>query len=436
MKINKSNVFGMVITAMLLILNASCREANVKTEDMASTTDVVQQINDDYPFDENTIFSPIYNRQNLGSWTLQGNGFWEVEEEAFVGRQDPSEVNDSWLFSHDEYDDFVLELEFNVPENSNSGVAIRMPLDSIGDPDIHGYEVQISDLPERKLTGSLLHHVDSSGDNNFAPNKWNHMAVICEGDHITVYLNHNKILDEHVEGSKRGRVGFQVPKEPEFANQVVKFRNIKVKDLNPIDSYIPSDYQGKPFVNVFHKMGPQIIPGKVECAYFDMGGEGISYHDLEAENRGSGGLNMAPRHQRPHATPYQWEFRKNEGVDVSYTKDFADFNHTDNYYVPAVNQFYVGWTEDNEWMNYTVNVQVAGTYKITALYGHMDSVIKFDIDGKPAGTYKLPLNTGDYHHWSNEEIGTIKFNEVGLHLLTFHHDAGNNYAYFEFTLID
>lgn len=27
--------------------------------------------------------------------------------------------------------------------------------------------------------------------------------------------------------------------------------------------------------------GPQEIPGKVECAYYDLGGEGIAYHDFD-----------------------------------------------------------------------------------------------------------------------------------------------------------
>ena len=111
-----------------------------------------------------------------------------------------------------------------------------MPKDSVGDPDVHGYEVQISDLPQRKLTGSLLHHVESKGNNRHSPNQWNHLAIICEGDHISVYLNRQKVFDENVKGSKKGRIGLQVPKDAEFSKQVVRFRNLRVKDLNPIKS--------------------------------------------------------------------------------------------------------------------------------------------------------------------------------------------------------
>jgi hypothetical protein len=388
-----------------------------------------------YPFDEFTSFTSIHNRQNLGSWSMQGKAFWTVEQGDIVGRQDASEKEDSWLFSSSEWEDFAVELEFNLPQNGNSGIGIRMPKDSVGSPDVHGYEVQISDQPKRKLTGSLLHHVESKGNNQYKPNQWNRLAIICEGEHIRVYLNREKILDETVKGSRKGRIGLQVPKDPEFAKQVVSFRNLKVKDLKPIKTFIPASYKGRPFVDQIHTAGPQVIPGKLECSLYDMGGEGVAFHDFETENRGSGGLNVNPRHQRPHATSYEWEFRKEESVDISYTKDFADFNHLKNFYIPEVNQFYIGWTEDNEWLNYTVDVKMAGTYKIDALYANNNSAIIFDIDQKQASTCKLPLNTGDFHAWNKGEIGTINFSEAGLHLLTFHYNKLNNFAYFEFTLL-
>jgi len=199
-------------------------------------------------------------------------------------------------------------------------------------------------------------------------------------------------------------------------------------------STFPASYQGKPFADEVYYGGPQVIPGRVECAYFDLGGEGIAYHDADAINHGSGELNLNPDHQRPHATPYIWGFRKEEGMDISYTKDFADFNHP-NFFTPATNQLYIGWTSDNEWCNYTVNVKAAGAYKITALYSNAANPIWFSVDGQPASECKLPLNTGSWHIWNKAEIGTISYSEAGLHLLTFHYNAGNNFAYFDFELI-
>ena len=217
-------IHGQTIILFLLLLISSSIEAQEKS--------IKDYQKSDYPFDERTSFTPIYNRQNLSGWTMQGRGLWNVDQGDFVGRQDPSEKEDSWLFTSAEWTDFALELEFNLPENGNSGIGIRMPKDSIGSPDVNGYEVQISDLPKRKLTGSLLHHVESKGNNQYHPNQWNRLAIICEGERIRVYLNKEKIQDEKVKGSAKGRIGLQIPKDVEFSKQVVRFRNLRVKDLN------------------------------------------------------------------------------------------------------------------------------------------------------------------------------------------------------------
>jgi hypothetical protein len=387
-----------------------------------------------YPFDKYTTFIPIYNRQNLGSWKIQGKSVWTFEQEAFVGRQDASATEDSWLYLNQEWNNFALELEFYVPESCNSGIAIGIPKDSLVDPDKYGFEVQISDIPKNALTGSLFHGAKSKENNIHRPNQWNVLGIICEGSQIKVYLNKQLVLNETVEGSTKGIIALKIPKGTEFSKQVVKFRNLRLKDLNPVQSTIPTGYKGRPFSDSVYKWGAQTIPGKLECAYYDFGGEGIAYHDFEPGNLGNGGLNLYTHHQRPHATPYFWEFRKDEGVDISYTKDFADYSHTNNYYTPAINQLYVGWCENNEWLNYTVDVKVAGTYSIDALYANSDTTITFDVNNKLASTCKLPLNTGSYHIWNKAEIGKITFNETGLHLLTFHYNKHNNFAYFEFTL--
>ena len=198
---------------------------------------------------------------------------------------------------------------------------------------------------------------------------------------------------------------------------------------------LPPDYTGKPFHDSVYHAGAQTIPGKIECAYYDLGGEGVAYHDTDATNHGSGELNLKPEHQRPHATPYIWNFRAEEGVDISYTKDFADFNHT-NFFVPATNQLYIGWTADGEWCNYTIDVKKAGTYRVLALYGNAANTIRFSINRKPASECMLPLATGSMHKWNKAEVGTITFPEAGLQLLTFHYNKGNNFAYFEFVPMD
>jgi hypothetical protein len=198
---------------------------------------------------------------------------------------------------------------------------------------------------------------------------------------------------------------------------------------------VPADYQGKPFADAFHKSGPPNIPGIVQCALYDLGGEGVAYHDTDAVNNGSGKLNLDKGHQRAHAGEYLWFFRKDEGVDLSFVKDWADLNHT-NLVTPHINQLYIGWTADGEWCNYTVNVTRPGTYRIKCLYGFQTNAVTFDLNGQPAAKCRLPVLTPSYHHWNLGEIGTIRFPEPGLQLLTFHYGKGNNFAYFEFEPVE
>jgi hypothetical protein len=195
---------------------------------------------------------------------------------------------------------------------------------------------------------------------------------------------------------------------------------------------LPRDYRGRPFEDAMHKQGLAVIPGTLQCALFDFGGEGVAFHS-DGTNHGSGELNRRADHQRPHATPEIWSFRAGEPVSISYTKDFADFNHkTAPPFTPPTNQLYIGWTQDGQWLNYTVNVKTAGTYKVIAVYAGETNTVRFSINHQPAGECKMPLKTGSMHRWNRAEVGEITFPETGLQLLTFQYNRGNNFASFEF----
>ncbi|MFO1476529.1 MAG: carbohydrate-binding protein [Verrucomicrobiota bacterium] len=193
----------------------------------------------------------------------------------------------------------------------------------------------------------------------------------------------------------------------------------------------PPGYTGRPYQDAYIQTGPPSIPGIVQCALFDLGGEGVGYHDSDAINHGSGELNQQPDHQRAHASPYLWNFRTNEGVDLSYVKDWADLNHT-NLVNPPINQLYIGWETNGEWCNYTVDVRTPGTYRIRALYSYKTNTVTFDLNGKPAAVCHVPVETASWHYWNEADIGRITFPEAGRQLLTFHYTWGNNFAWFDF----
>src|SRR5258705_4342500 len=101
-------------------------------------------------------------------------------------------------------------------------------------------------------------------------------------------------------------------------------------------------YRGVAYHDSRYSGSPQKIPGRVFCAYYDQGGEGVVYHDTDAKNHGSGELN-------PADGTYLNEFRIHEGVDTSYTKidrkpTVIDDNPFDNV-VPPRDMLYFCWTE-------------------------------------------------------------------------------------------
>jgi hypothetical protein len=197
-------------------------------------------------------------------------------------------------------------------------------------------------------------------------------------------------------------------------------------------------YKGSPYRDSRHQGGAQRIPGRVECAYYDLGGEGIAYHDTDAKNNGSGGLNRADG-------TYLNQFRMEEGVDTSYTK-FHDEIDNNPYGViqPPENLMYVGWTEPGEWFKITVEVARAGLYKADLLYtSNRGGTISMDVNGKTETgplTMQSTFNAADpiawrqWHHW-NVAQGIVKLRlPKGRSVLTVHILSGGNMnlAYFYF----
>lgn len=201
-----------------------------------------------------------------------------------------------------------------------------------------------------------------------------------------------------------------------------------------VHAQLPAGYKGKPYRDSLYTAGAQPVPGRVELAYYDLGGEGVAYHDVTPTNDGSA-LNRTAGHWRPGVPAHIAFFRETEGVDISYTKDWADFNHP-NKVDPKVNQLYIGWQEDGEWTNYTIRVLKPGKYRIITVYGYQDNKSELWLNGKPACKLTLPENTGDWHKWTQATVGEIVFPTEGLQLLTLKYNKGSNLAYLDFLLVE
>lgn len=199
-----------------------------------------------------------------------------------------------------------------------------------------------------------------------------------------------------------------------------------------LKSYSQANYAGKAWHDTL-----QVIPGKVECEKYDVGGEGIAYHDADKDNNGSGKLN-------PNNGTYLNTFRINEGVDISYTKAGGTDDNLYNKVAPKMNQLYVGWTEPGEWINYSVDVKKDGFYEGYLMYtANADGKIAIDADGKSwlkpvliTSTFSKdePLAWRQWHHWNKQLIFAHLKLTKGKHVLTLRTvEKGNmNYDFIEF----
>jgi hypothetical protein len=191
-------------------------------------------------------------------------------------------------------------------------------------------------------------------------------------------------------------------------------------------------HAGKPWQNKI-----QTIPGKIECEFYNEGGEGVAYHDSDSINNGSGKLN-------PANGTYLNEFRMKEGVDISYTKPHGIDDNPYNRVPRDIGQLYVGWTKPGEWINYTVKVEQTAAYKIGLMYtANGDGAISLDVDGKAVtGPLKISSTHDNrdtvawrqWHHWNKSDSLTSVVLKKGIHILTLHVVAnGNmNFDYLEF----
>lgn len=153
----------------------------------------------------------LFNGKDLNGWVQRGGqARYSIEQGEIVGRSVPNTGN-SFLCTARDYTNFVLELEFKVATNLNSGVQIRSQHFNearelrIGGKTIkipagrvHGYQVEI-DPSARAWTGGLYDEGrrgwlvnltnNAPAQTAFRQGDWNQFRVECRGPSIRTWLN-------------------------------------------------------------------------------------------------------------------------------------------------------------------------------------------------------------------------------------------------------
>jgi hypothetical protein len=158
-------------------------------------------------------------KSSLG-WEPQINGEWK----GFDGALHATPGSYMWLRHATPFANFVLKAEFRMKTvETDSGIFIRAAKE--GDPSRTGYQININNLNKDWGNASIVFRVKSSAG-QLKPGEWHRFEITANGDHITVTLNGEQVLDTHDATSAVGFIGLQFLKGDD-----IEFRSIKLRPL-------------------------------------------------------------------------------------------------------------------------------------------------------------------------------------------------------------
>ena len=170
------------------------------------------------------------------------------------------------------------------------------------------------------------------------------------------------------------------------------------------------DSATKPFAH-------HVVPGIVHASDYDFGKNGRAYYDTDTAT-----YQVSTGNYTDWNSGYSY---RNDGVDIETTTD-SNLNS---------NGYDVGWTADNEWMQYTTMVDSTAAYNVQIRYASSSGseiklmANKVDVTGVAA----LP-STGGNQYWN-----TFTFNDVVLYqgiqkLRVFFEKGGVNLGFLKFSI--
>ncbi len=148
-----------------------------------------------------------------------------------------------------------------------------------------------------------------------------------------------------------------------------------VRNMVPV--YIPK-------VRSYYLGEPAAVPGIVEAENFDVGGEGLTYHDTDDRNLPA-------------------EYRSSEAVDIFLIKDVG---------------YEVGYAYPGEWLEYTLNVTQPGEYTVNTQVASLQAGGSFSIrigDGEP-DTLMVP-KSGSW--FVNASVPAVMNLQAGTQIMRF-----------------
>ena len=178
-------------------------------------------------------------------------GIWSITNGVITASKDEA------LWSENEYDDFILDLEFKNAPGTNSGVIVHATETKEWIP--HSIEIQIADDYSEEWSkatpswqcAAIFGHQPATKRTVKPAGEWNHYTITCKGKKIWIVLNGELVnvcdmslftsAKTNPDGTEvpswlpnpmsllglHGHIGFQ----GKHAGAPIYFRNIKIKEL-------------------------------------------------------------------------------------------------------------------------------------------------------------------------------------------------------------
>ncbi len=187
-------------------------------------------------------FSNVNNPGNV--WSFQGDILTASE--------------DRNIWTHKEYDNFIIDLQFKTAEGTNSGVIVYCSDTSEWVP--NSVEIQIADdyakkwaeSPKTWQCGAIFGHLAATESAVKKPGKWNRYTITCQDKMIYVMLNKKLVATMNMDlwtSAKTNPDGSEIPAwlstpfnqlptkgsvglQGKHAGAPIYFRRLKIREIN------------------------------------------------------------------------------------------------------------------------------------------------------------------------------------------------------------
>ena len=174
----------------------------------------------------------LFNGENLDGWIIYGTEKWYVEDYELVC-ESGSDKEYGYLGTEENFDDFILTLQFKQENNGNSGVFFRSSVDGTK---VKGWQVEVA--PPGLHSGGIyesygrgwLIKPDSAKDSVVKMGEWNSMKIKVISDEVTTSINGTEMIKikDSIIGKGIGGVALQIH---DGGGIKVRWKNLKIQKL-------------------------------------------------------------------------------------------------------------------------------------------------------------------------------------------------------------